>query len=117
MTEQDAPTTRPPAHVPRIRAWSPVAAGTELAAEPVAHAADSDPQVNRVAACALGLAYARREDVEGLHELVAIAEADEEVLTAAREQIATVGVVDDATRRRADALLYTAVGHLDRLLR
>jgi hypothetical protein len=75
--------------------------------------------VGRVAACALGLAFARREDVDGLQELVAIADADEQVLAAARERLAAVGVVgvvDDATRQRADTLLYTAVGHLDRLL-
>jgi hypothetical protein len=113
MTEQESPAApRPDAH--HIRAWRP-RSGTDPR-EPRPRAQDADPQVGRVAACALGLAYARREDVEGLQELVAIADADEQVLAAARERLAVVDVVDDATRRRADALLYTAVGHLDRLL-
>jgi hypothetical protein len=113
MTQQEsAAAPRPEAH--HIRAWRP-APGT-APGEPGTRAHDTDPQVGRVAACALGLAYAQREDVDGLQELVAIAEADEQVLTAARHRLASVGVVDDATRQRADTLLYTAVGHLDRLL-
>ena len=67
-------------------------------------------------ACAVGLAYAGREDAAGLRELVEIAEAREPVLTAARRHIADVGVVDEPTRVRADALLSTAVCHLDRLV-
>lgn len=111
MTEQESPAPpRPHAH--RIRGWSPRAAAES--AEP--RVDDASPQVSRVVACALGLAYARREDVDGLQQLAAIADADEEVLTAARHRLAGVDIVDDATRRRADTLLYTAVGHLDRLL-
>ena len=113
MTEQESPTApRPAAH--RIHAWRPTGPADvgDLRSRPPA----TDPQVSRVAACALGLAYAHREDVEGLQELVAIAEADEQVLTAARDRLATIEVVDEVTHQRADTLLYTAVGHLDRLL-
>ena len=113
MTEQGSPAAPRP-HARHLRVWRPKAAADPQ--EPGVAPHDADTQVSRVAACALGLAYARREDVEGLQELVAIAEADEQVLTAARHRLVVVDVVDDATRRRADALLYTAIGHLDRLL-
>ena len=113
MTEQESPAApRPDAH--HIRAWGPK--GDTDPRAPRARPHDADPQVGRVAACALGLAYAQREDVDGLRELVAIAEADEQILTAARHRLAAIDVVDDATRRRADTLLYTAIGHRDRLL-
>lgn len=113
MIEQESPAVpRPDAR--RIHAWRPTAPADvgELRSRP--HA--SDPQVSRVAACALGLAYAHREDVEGLQELVAIADADAQVLASARDRLATVEVADEVIRQRADTLLYTAVGHLDRLL-
>ena len=110
MTENEAPaTTRP--HVHRVPGRRPIAA-----THPGSRPYDEAPQIGRVAACALGLAYAQREDVEGLQELVAIAEGDEQILEAARHRLAELDVVEDSTRQRADTLLYTAVSHLDRLL-
>lgn len=106
MTTREPTAGRPGAHARRIRPSSRTG--------PAAHS-DPDPAVSKVAACALGLAYAQREDAEGLRELAGIAEGDEAVLGAARARLATVSVVDDETRERADALLYTAIGHLDRL--
>lgn len=115
MTEQESPTGAPGPHVSRLRRW--MSGGPRaVALSPHARSATVEPLVSRVAACALGLAYARREDVDGLRELVDIAEASEEVLIAARERLTAVEVIDEETRQRADALLYTAVGHLDRLV-
>ena len=93
MTEQGSPAAPRP-HARHLRVWRPKAAADPQ--EPGVAPHDADTQVSRVAACALGLAYARREDVEGLQELVAIAEADEQVLTAARHRL----VVVDVRRRR-----------------
>lgn len=113
MTTREPTAGRPGAHARRIRPSSRTGPAMPPP-DPAAHS-DPDPAVSKVAACALGLAYAQREDAEGLRELAGIAEGDEAVLGAARARLATVSVVDDETRERADALLYTAIGHLDRL--
>jgi hypothetical protein len=114
MTEHEssAATTGPRALRLRRRHREPAVTPALDRAQPRA----DESLISRVTACALGLAFAEREDADGLRELVGIAEAQEPVLAAARERISEVGVVDEATRARADALLYTAIGHLDRLV-
>ena len=111
MTEHESAQRPASGHAPRLRRHRP-----DVPSGGHGQAPGADPLVSRVAACALGLAYAQREDADGLRELVDIAEEDETVLAAARGRLAGADVVDAATRRRADALLYTAIGHLDRLV-
>lgn len=61
--------------------------------------------VARVAACAVGLAFAGRDEHEAVDELVSMAEDETGVLTAAGREIAGLEHLEEALRSRAATLL------------
>lgn len=68
----------------------------------------SQIHVARVAACAVGLAFAAREEHEAVDALLSMAENEMGVLAAARRQIADLKHLDEALRACAGTLLDAA---------
>lgn len=69
-------------------------------------------RLDRVGACAVGLAFAGRDDPEGLRELIDMAGGNRCLLTQARARLTELGTLDEPVRRRAAALLDAAVWQL-----
>ncbi len=67
---------------------------------------------NRVGACAVGLAFAGRDDPECLQQLIDMAGGRRPLLTQARARLQELDTVDEPVRRRADALLQAAAWKL-----
>jgi hypothetical protein len=63
------------------------------------------PDLARISACAVGLAFAARDDGEALDELVDMAGGDLELVDAARTRLGDLAGVEQCVLRRADDLL------------
>lgn len=71
-----------------------------------------EARVQRVGACALGLAYAGREDDECLAELLGMAGGSRVALEDAVARLPELGVVEEAITARARRLLWRAAKRL-----
>lgn len=76
------------------------------------HADAPEARAQRVGACALGLAYAGREDDEVLAELLGMADRSRAALEHAVTRLPALGVVEEAVADHARRLLRRAAGRL-----
>jgi hypothetical protein len=74
---------------------------------PLAESAD-DAAAQRVAACALGLAFAGRLDDAAVAEILDMAEGDRRLVSRAHTAVGTLGVVDAGVADHARGLLLRA---------